>query len=468
MPRDRTAVAAPALARGRRSLKWPQRTAVGVAIVLGVMLAVVAATTRLWLARAPAGQEEAQAAANLQLEGPAVVVAPFEDLTGTEAGRLLAGGLTGELVTDLMRFRDLRVYAASGNERWAKDSDWFGQQLQASYEVRGTVARAPDRIRLAVQLIEVGSGRYVWSANYDRPLTTEDVFALQEELAADLAGRLAEPYGIVHKVSAELFRRHRPQTLAAYECVLETFVYRRAFSRELYRPSRACLEDTVRVDPSYPDGWALLAFAHMDEYRWYGLGPLHGQPVALDQALAAAQRAKDLDPDNVISLSAYAAVQYYRGEFDEAESVQRRAVALNPNNPETLAQLGWRLAFARDWDQGIGLVRQAVQRSMVGSGWYYLILAFDDYRRGDYRAALADMGKAGELGFFLGAATVAASEGELGNQQAAREALAKAVALDPTIAKDPRGAFRLHHFPESLIEQFMDGPRKAGLEVPGV
>ena len=44
---------------------------------------------------------------------------------------------------------------------------------------------------------------------------------------------------------------------------------------------------------------------------------------------------------------------------------------------------------------------------MVGSGWYYIFLAFDDYRRGDYRAALADMGKAGELGFFLGAATVA-------------------------------------------------------------
>ena len=72
-------------------------------------------------------------------------------------------------------------------------------------------------------MIEVGSRRYVWPETFDRPLTTEDVFALQEEFAAELAGRLAEPYGIVQKVSADLFHRHRPEALSAYECVLRTF-----------------------------------------------------------------------------------------------------------------------------------------------------------------------------------------------------------------------------------------------------
>jgi TolB-like protein/cytochrome c-type biogenesis protein CcmH/NrfG len=449
---EQGATAAVVLAPGNPRARWPWRAAVGLAIVLGVMLAVVAATVRLWPARAPADQDDAQIATSLQLQGPAVIVAPFADLTGTESGRLFAGGLTQELVTNLMRFQDLRIYAARSNQQSNQD---LGQQPDVRYMVEGSVGRTPARLHLVVHLIEVGSGRYLWSETFDRPLTTEDVFAVQEELSAELAGRLAEPYGVVHKVSADLFRRHRPQTLAAYECVLETFAYRRTFSRELYQSSRNCLEDTVRRDPTYPDGWAMLAYAHLDEYRWYGFGPLHGQPAALDQALAAAERAKELDPDNARSLSAYAAVQFYRGEFDEAESAQRRAVALNPNDPEALAQLGWRLAFARDWDQGIGLVRQAAQRSMVGFGWYYMILAFDDYRRGDYRAALADMDEAGELGFFAGPMVVAMCQAELGNAQ------------DPTFAKDPRGAFRLHHLPEGLIDQFMAGLRKVGLDDPG-
>jgi TolB-like protein len=426
------------------------------------------ATAWLYVAPAPPDQDGAQAAAGLQLEGPAVVVAPFEDLSGSSAGRLFAGGLTQELITDLMRFKNLRVYAANSNERWAEDPVRFGEELQVAYQVKGSVLRPPDKIRLAVQLLELGSGRYVWSETYDRPLTTGSIFDIQEAMAAELAGRLAEPYGIVQEVSKELFRRHRPQTLAAYECVVRTFAYRRTFGRELYEPSRDCLEDTVRRDPSYLDAWAMLAYAHLDEYRWYGVGPLHRQQLALDQALAAAQRAKDLDPESVTSLSAYAAVQYYRGEFDQADSAQRRAVALNPNDPEALAQLGWRLAFARDWDQGIGLVRQAVQKSMVGSGWYYMILAFDDYRRGDYRATLADMGKAGNLGFFAGPAVVAMAQAQLGNQAEARAALQEAVALDATFATDPRGAYRLHHVPESLIDQFMAGLEKAGLKDPAV
>ncbi len=458
---------APPPTAGRVRIRRHWRATTSLAILLSALAGLAVMTAWLWLTHVAAGPNVASQAQDLQLAGPAVAVVPFDDLSGTERGRLFAGGLTQDLIASLLRFQDLRVYEVPGSGQGRAAPGGRGQQLEIRYEIKGSVRLTSDRIRLAVQLLEAGSGRYLWSETYDRRLTSEDVFAVQAELAAELAGHLAEPYGVVHKVSADLFRRHRPETLAAYECVLQVFAYRRTFSQELYRSARECLDETVRRDPSYPDGWAMLAFAHLDEYRWYGFGPLHGQRVALDQALAAAQRARDLDPDNVTSLSAYAAVQYYRGQFAEAESAQRRAVALNPNNPEILAQLGWRLAFARDWDAGISLVRQATRQSMLHSGWYYMILAFDSYRRGDYQAALADMNQAGELDFFGGAALVAMCQAELGNQKAARRALDRAIALDPTLATDPRGAYRLHHVPESLIDKFIDGLRKAGLEVPG-
>ena len=459
------AAAVPPLAPSHTRSRWDRPTAAGLAIMSSAVLAM-AVTAWLGLARAPADRNGPQAAAELQLVGPAVVVTPFENLSGTEAGRLFAGGLAQELITNLMRFEDLRVYSASSNERWTEDPAGFGQRLQVRYEVKGSVLRAPDQIRLAVQLLEVGSGRYVWSATYDRPLTAESIFDIQEAIAAELAGRLAEPYGIIHKVTADLFRRHRPDTLFAYDCVLQAFAYRRTYSREFYLSTRHCLEQAVRDDPGYPVAWAMLAFAHLDEYRWYGWGPLHRLPAALDHALGAAQRAMELDPDDVMTLSAYAAVQFYRGEFAEAEAAQRRAVDLNPNNPEPLAQLGWRVAFAGDWDGGIALVRQAARRSMAERGWYYLWLAIDDYRRGDYRSGLADLERLGGTFFFVSPALVAMCQAQLGNRGAAAEALQEALALDPTFAKDPRGAFRLHRTPEDLIDQFMDGLRKAGLEIP--
>lgn len=449
--------------RARPSWQW---LAAGVVAVFLSAALAWAATTSSWLTRTSADRDGTLAAADLQLAGPAVVVAPFENLSGTEAGRLLAGGLTQELVTDLMRFKDLRVYAANSNQRWAQDPVGFGDELQVAYEVKGSVLRAPDQIRLAVQLLEVRSGRYVWSETYERPLTAASIFDIQEEIAAGLAGRLAKPHGIIHEITADLFRRHRPSTLFAYDCVLQAYAYRRTFDREDYWSARGCLEQAIRDDPRYPLAWAMLAFAHLDEYRWYGWGPLYRQPTALDQALVAAQRAKDLDPDDVMTLTAYAAVQFYRGAFGEAEAAQRRAVALNPNNPEPVVQLGWRLAFAGHWNQGIQLVRRAVERSQAGGGWYHLFLAMDNYRRGDYQSGLAELKRLGGTFFFVGPALIAMCEAQLGHQAEAHAALQEAIALDPTFAQDPRGAFRLHRAPEDLIDQFIDGLRRAGLDVP--
>jgi TolB-like protein len=465
-PADGPAAAVLPPAPGTDRRRWYRPATFALAIVFSALTAVASTAAWFGLDGASSDQNGADAAGGLQLSGPAVVVAPFANLSGTETGELLAAGLTQELITNLMRFDDLRVYSANSNERWASDPDGFSRELQVGYEVMGSVLRAPDQIRLAVQLLEVDSGRYLWSETFDRPLTTANLFDIQEEVAAQLAGHLAEPHGVIHQVTADRFRRQRPATMRAYDCVLQSFAVRQTFRRDHYLASRGCLEQAVREDPDYPIAWAMLAYAHLDEYRWYGWGPLYGKQEALDQALAAAQRAIELDPEDVMTLSAYSVVQFYRGNLAEAEEIQRRAVALNPNNPEALSQLGWRIAFARNWDEGIALARQAARLSMAQRGWYYLFLTFDGYRRGDYQAGLADLNRLGDRFFFLSPALMAMFQAQLGHPEKARAALAQAIARNPTLATDPRGTFRLHRTPEDLIDQFVDGLRKAGLEQP--
>jgi hypothetical protein len=95
-----------------------------------------------------------------------------------------------------------------------------------------------------------------------------------------------------------------------------------------------------------------------------------------------------------------------------------------------------------------------------------MILAFDGYRRGDCAATLAELARMSRTFFFISPALVAMCQAELGNREAASRALEEALALDPTFAKHPRGAYRLHRVPQSLIDQFTDGLHKAGLEDP--
>ena len=231
-------------------------------------------------------------------------------------------------------------------------------------------------------------------------------------------------------------------------------------------PPSACLEEAVRRDPGYVDAWAFLAYMYLDEYRFGGYGPRPYDPAALARATSTARHAVELDPDSVPALLALSTMHFYRREFAEADEINRRLLALNPTNPEVLGQVGWRTAFAGQWDEGIALVRRAIDRSIRAPWAYQMFIAFDDYRRGDYQAALAEVEPIAEVGTVQLPVLLAAIHGQLGNKDEARRALDRARALNPLFLADPRAAMRRHNTPEDLIDQLIEGLIKAGWAAP--
>jgi TolB-like protein len=401
----------------------------------------------------------------LQQRGPAVIVLPFENLSDIGSDDFLAEGLTEELISNLMRFGELRLYSAYGSflEQPTADPVELSTRLDVGYVIKGSVRRGPDRVRLVAHLIEAQTGQHFWTGTYDRALTPENLFAIQEQLAADLASQLAQPYGIIQQVAVDSFRRERPETLFAYDCVLRAFDYRRTQGREKHAASRECLEEAVRRDPGYADAWAVLADSYLDEFR-YGYGPRPYDPAALTEALSTARHAVELDRDSVLALLALSAVHFYRSEFAEAEEIHRRLLSLNPTNPHVLGQVGWRTARARNWDEGIALVRQSIDRSIKAPWGYHMAIALDHYHRGDYQAALADAEQFAGARIATVAVVLAAIHGQLGNRDEARRAFDRAMALDTHAARDPRAWLRRAlNLPEVMIDQLMDGLVKAGL-----
>ena len=397
---------------------------------------------------------------------PAIIVLPFEDMSGVEADKVFAQGLTEELISNLMRFGESRLYSADASllEQPTADPVELSERLGVGYVVKGSVRREPDQVRLIVHLIEAQTRQLLWTETYDRALTPEDLFQIQEQLAADLASQLAQPYGIIQQVTAASFRRQRPETLFAYDCVLGAFDYRRTQGREKHAASRKCLEEAVRRDPGYADAWALLADDYLDEFR-YGYSPRPHDPAALAQALSTARHAVELDRDSVLALLALATMHFYRGEFAEAQAIDRRLLSLNPTNPHVLGQVGLRTARVGNWDEGIALVRQSIERSITAPWGYHTMIALDHYRRGDYHAALADAEQFAGARIVTVAVVLAAIHGQLGNQDEARRALDRARTLDANAIRDPRTWLRRAiNLPEDLLDQLMDGLTKAGLD----
>ncbi len=382
-----------------------------------VLLTLTLGLTGAFVFLAQSGSDQVRGSAR-EVE-PAVLVMPLE-AAGGESSQLLASGLTNELIATLMRFDALQVFAGAPPGQGSAELPPAAAGTRA-YVVAGSVHRAPSRLRVTAHLTDQASKQVLWSQSYDRALTTGDIIDVEAELAAGIVGRLAQPYGVIAEAATRRLSQGRPETLTAYDCVQRALAYRRTFAEGLYPAVRSCLEEAVQHDPGYADAWAMLAFAHLDAAR-YGLVEPAARPSEMAAGVEAALRAVTLAPDRVRPWQSLAALRFMSGDHAEAERVQRHAIALNPDDPESLAQLGWRLMARGRWDEGARYLQDAVDRSVRVPGWYYGSLALALYLKGDFTRAL----RAAELNSGeccgLAYATLAITEAAAGYPAKARAA----------------------------------------------
>ena len=165
--------------------------------------ALVGAVTRaLARDRARRQQSAAEFAAELEAgptdsaaaparERPSIAVLPFTDMSPAHDEEYFCDGLAEELINGLGRLKELRVIARAsafsfkGSQADARE---IGRRLGVGVLLSGSVRKAGDRVRIAVQLVDAREGGHLWAETYDRDL--HDVFAVQDEVCLGVARRL--------------------------------------------------------------------------------------------------------------------------------------------------------------------------------------------------------------------------------------------------------------------------------------
>jgi TolB-like protein/Tfp pilus assembly protein PilF len=155
---------------------------------------------------------------------------------------------------------------------------------------------------------------------------------------------------------------------------------------------------------------------------------------------------------------------FFRREIVAFRSAAERTLALNPMDSSTAAYLGTLMLHEGDWERGRALVERARQLNPNHPGWYWFAAFWDAYRKQDYRGALEVALKINMPGDFYVSAVIAAAYGQLGELEAARAALLQLHAMKPDFAATAREEFEKWFGPGELVERFLDGLRKAGLE----
>lgn len=384
---------------------------------------------------------------------PLILVAPFTNLSAN-ADEYFADGLTEDIITNLARFRDLLVIGGASSFQFkgrAIDLEEVAARTRASYVVQGSVRRAAGGVRIAVQLIDAGTGVQLWGDRLDREMV--DIFALQDEVTRTIAATLGVK---LQDIALQRAMKKSPVELSAYDCILRARRYTWLLSAEMHAEARDLLEKAVELDPLSADAHALLANVYLGEHRF----DMNARPNPIGRALTHALAATRLDPQNAYARCWLAIVHFFRGENERFEKEAQLALNLNPNDPETLADIGHYYAFVGQFERGAELSRRAQQLNPLHPGWYHFSFARLHYHQRKYEQVLADTSNMGLEHFYWAHMLRAAAKGQLGHADAG-DALARIFAIKPDFSA--RAELQKWNAAPDDLGHIIEGLRKAGL-----
>ena len=347
-------------------------------LVAASVLGVAGLLAGLWLARTAPPISSVEA----------VAVLPFDDLSPGGGYRYFADGMQEELLSRLTRFGDLAVLSRTSTERFrgsAVTIPDIGRRLGADAVIEGSVRVAGPQVRITVQLIDAANDRHLWADSYERELTVRDVFAIQADVANQVARALALEYAAANRSQTPGIPT---ENLAAYNAYLlgryHTF---RQTAGDLAQAVEH-LENATALDPQFAEAYAALGWAHSFRGTSYGRQrPGDVYPKAREAAL----RALAIDSDLADARSLYADIlTWYDWDFQAAEREYRKTEAIDPY---TVLGYALFLSSQQRHDEAIERVERRLSVHPddpyvhVNAGWRYL-------HAGDFERAVA----AGERG----------------------------------------------------------------------
>jgi TolB-like protein len=343
-----------------------------------------------------------------------IAVLPFVDMSAGKDQQYFSDGISEELLNLLAKIPQLQVtartssFAFKGKEVAIPE---IARTLHVAHVLEGSVRKAGNSVRITAQLIKAGTDTHLWSQTYDRKL--DDVFAIQDEIAADVVKQLK----VTLLSAAPKARTTDPEAYALY---LQAVQLGRPFTAEAFQQSDALYRKALAIDPRYVPAWAGLSrnfgnetsqgllpnkegFARAREAAVKALAidpdyaPAHAGLgwIAMygDNDLASAalhlERALAIDPADLRVLTTSATLLQSLGRLDEALALEEAAVRRDPVNVTTLFNLGYHQRMAGRLDAAIASFRTVLSLSPSNGGAHcQLGVAL---LKGDAKGALAEI-----------------------------------------------------------------------------
>jgi adenylate cyclase len=386
---------------------------------------------------------------------------PFCALEADQVNAYFAEGMVDDIIRALAGLRELFVIARSSTLGFARgplDLRRIRHELDVRYVLYGSVRRAREQLRIAVELSDAESRQLIWADRFDGILT--EIFELQDRIAMRVASSVA-PH-VLERELAYAARKH-PSNLTAYDLTLRALDQLYRMNRASFFRARELLHKALANDQDYAPAHSHLAYWHV---TCIGQGWSQDVQAHAAAAEAAARAAIERDRNDALALALCGHLHsYIRKDYARAAELLDRALAAGPSNAWAWLLSSLTCGYQGGFEAALARAEQAVRLSPIGPDayWHERVVSQAHYLRGRYANAVARgrMSEAHCAAQTSNLRTLIASHVALGNMKEARRLAQRLLEIDPTFrlaafeARTPLSGEVREHFAERL--------RRAGL-----
>ena len=291
-----------------------------------------------------------------------IAVLPFENAAADPDWEYLSDGIAETILNNLSQLDKVRVVPRSTVFRFkdrAVDPAQVGRQLGVRVVLTGRVAARGNDLIIGAELIDAAGESQLWGAKYNRKM--EDIFAVQEDIALEIAGNLRLHLGAEER---KRLARRPTENREAYQLFLKALYHANQWTPDDLRKSIEYAWKAIEEDPSYAEPYAALAYV----YSMCGLLGVMRAADVLPKAKAAALKALERDAESAVAHDSLGLVRLlYEWDWNGAQAEFKRAVEIAPNDPICRVSYGvWLSAMGRR-EEAIAEVRAATEMDPLSS-----------------------------------------------------------------------------------------------------
>ncbi len=295
---------------------------------------------------------------------PSVAVLPFKNLSGDPGQEFFCDGFTEDITTTLAKIPRMFVISRESSFTFKGKSvqiQDIGRELGVRYVLEGSIQKFGDEIRITAQLIDATNGHHLWAEKYDREL--KNIFAMKDEITMKIATVLQV------KLTDGEMANWGPETesFEAYIKVMQSWEHFRAFTPDDNILSRQKAKEALDLDPNYSSATEMFAWTLLMDGVF---GTSKTPEKSIEQALELAQKVLDRGDSDAGAHFLIGYAYSRKGQFDKAISELEIARDLFPNNADINAGLGAILNDAGKPEEAISVLKNAIRLNPIPPGWY--------------------------------------------------------------------------------------------------